>query len=233
MVQPRDCSKTMVKRTFVPPFALVQSIRKFCHGYFCHLVNRAAIKQLCMYYDPFLVHFHHGYKNPVTKIQLCFSSVPSVNSVIHTNMVLIHNKTSNREREEKCDPESHKYGISSPLHQNEPGVNMGKLGGAWGSCLLRGCHWEGGGSPQAYFMSAEDLLFPPLPHFWILHISRTMVPLSLLLWPPSQRLCIASGTQGHFGPSWKWTWQRGGWWMTKLSWQMLAIKRDHDVVKQV
>lgn len=66
-----------------------------------------------MYYYIFLVHLHCGYTNPVTKTQLCFSSVPSLNTVARTNRVLIHNKTSNREREEKCSPESLKCGTAS------------------------------------------------------------------------------------------------------------------------
>lgn len=67
--------------------------------------------------------------------------------------------------------------------------------------------WEGvpgkeSGSPTACFVCAEDLLFPPLPHFWTLLISRgvrTMLPLSLLLWPPSQEaLYYFRNTWGHF-----------------------------------
>lgn len=168
MVQIRDCSKTMVRRTFVPLFGLEQSIHEFCHGC-CHLVNRTAVKQLYMYYYIFLVHFHCGCTNPVTKTQQCFSFVPGLNTVARTNMVLILNKTSNRE--EKCSPESPKYRtasgeklLSTRMSQEWAQINLEVPGAAisWMDATEKGS-----GSPTAHFVCAEDLLF-------------------FLLWPLSQ-----------------------------------------------
>lgn len=140
-----------------------------------------------------MVLFHCDYRNPVAKIQLCFSSVPVLNTVACTNMVLIHNKANNRVREEKCSPESHKYGISSGgkllstrMRQKWTRVNLDVPGAA---ASWRDVTKKGSGSPTAYFVCAGDFLFPPLLHFWTALIPsgvRTTLPLSLLLWAPSQ-----------------------------------------------
>lgn len=108
-------------------------------------------------------------------------------------MVLIHNKANNREREEKCSPESHKYRISSGgkllstrMRQKWTRVNLEVPGAA---ASWRDVTEKGSGSPTAYFVCAGDFLFPPLPHFWTTLIPsgvRTTLPLSLLLWAPSQ-----------------------------------------------
>lgn len=189
MVQLRDCRKIMVKRTLVPLLALYKVSMNSAMDTSATLPTQQQLNNfICIYYI-FLAHFHCGYRNPVTKIQLCFSSIPSLNTVARTNTVLIHNKTSNREREEKCNAESHKDGISSAekllstrMSQEWTWVNV-EVPGA--DISWKDVPEKKSGSPTDYFVCTEGL-FPPLPNFWTPLISsgvRTMLPLSLLLWP--------------------------------------------------
>lgn len=175
-----------------------------------------------MHYYTFLVHFYCGYRNPVTKIKLCFSSIRSLNTVARTNTVLIHNKVSNRERKEKCSPESHKYGISSGekllstrMSQEWTWVNLEVPGAdiSWRDvsedvpqptlCVLR-----------IFFF----LLFPTSEPAYVQWCKdhAPSIPSALTTKPGS--FALLQKHKDILG--WKWTWQRGKWWLTKLSWQM-------------
>lgn len=186
-----------------------------------------------MHHYTFLVYSQGRYRNPVTKTQLYFSAVPCLNTVAGINTTLTRNRMSNTKMEEACSPEM----LHTPWDcfwgkllstGNEPAVDTGKAGVAWGSSLLKGCRWEGESESHSLLCLCSGSFFSLLPHFWAqltCHGAETAHCLFLPPWPRSRKLCIALEIQAHFMHSWKWTQQKGRWWMTNFSWQMWAIKK--------